>query len=264
MHAGEILLARDGDIATVTLNNPERLNALDSASWKRLGRGHARARPRRVAALRACCAARATRPSPPAPTSPSSRRRAATRRSRANTASRSRRRWTRSPLPASGRRHDPRRLRRRRPGDRLPVRPAHLRRPRAASACRSTSSGWSSATARCRALVGLVGRAAALEILLEGRDAQRSRSEGHGPREPRGAPTTRSRRKRRAVPRGASPPAHRWSHAGTRSSLDASPPRAPFRGRRRNEAYTCCTIPRLPRRRRGVHSPSAKPVFKGK
>jgi len=33
----EILLAREGDIATVTLNNPERLNALNLAMWKRLG-----------------------------------------------------------------------------------------------------------------------------------------------------------------------------------------------------------------------------------
>jgi enoyl-CoA hydratase len=35
--AGDILLARDGDIATVTLSNPGKLNALDLALWKRLG-----------------------------------------------------------------------------------------------------------------------------------------------------------------------------------------------------------------------------------
>ena len=34
---GEILLARDGTIATVTLSNPGKLNALDLAMWKRLG-----------------------------------------------------------------------------------------------------------------------------------------------------------------------------------------------------------------------------------
>lgn len=34
---GEILLAREGDIATVTLSNPGKLNALDLAMWKRLG-----------------------------------------------------------------------------------------------------------------------------------------------------------------------------------------------------------------------------------
>jgi enoyl-CoA hydratase len=34
---GEVLLARGGDIATVTLSNPERLNALDLGMWKRLG-----------------------------------------------------------------------------------------------------------------------------------------------------------------------------------------------------------------------------------
>jgi enoyl-CoA hydratase len=34
---GEILLARDGPIATVTLSNPGKLNALDLAMWKRLG-----------------------------------------------------------------------------------------------------------------------------------------------------------------------------------------------------------------------------------
>ena len=33
----EVLLARDGDIATVTLSNPGRLNALNLAMWKRLG-----------------------------------------------------------------------------------------------------------------------------------------------------------------------------------------------------------------------------------
>ena len=34
---GEILLARDGPVATVTLSNPGKLNALDLAMWKRLG-----------------------------------------------------------------------------------------------------------------------------------------------------------------------------------------------------------------------------------
>jgi enoyl-CoA hydratase/carnithine racemase len=32
-----VLVARDGDIATVTLNNPARLNALSLAMWERLG-----------------------------------------------------------------------------------------------------------------------------------------------------------------------------------------------------------------------------------
>ncbi|TMH39857.1 MAG: enoyl-CoA hydratase/isomerase family protein, partial [Betaproteobacteria bacterium] len=31
--SGEILLAREGDIATVTLSNPGRLNALGLDSW---------------------------------------------------------------------------------------------------------------------------------------------------------------------------------------------------------------------------------------
>ena len=35
--SGEVLLARDGDIATATLSNPARLNALDLAMWERLG-----------------------------------------------------------------------------------------------------------------------------------------------------------------------------------------------------------------------------------
>ena len=35
--AAEVLLARDGDIATVTLSNPGRLNALDLFMWTRLG-----------------------------------------------------------------------------------------------------------------------------------------------------------------------------------------------------------------------------------
>ena len=35
--SGEILLARDGDITTITLSNPGKLNALGFGSWKRLG-----------------------------------------------------------------------------------------------------------------------------------------------------------------------------------------------------------------------------------
>ncbi len=35
--SGDILLAREGDIATVTLSNPERLNALSRAMWEQLG-----------------------------------------------------------------------------------------------------------------------------------------------------------------------------------------------------------------------------------
>jgi enoyl-CoA hydratase/carnithine racemase len=35
--SGEILLARSGDIGTVTLSNPDKLNALGQGSWKRLG-----------------------------------------------------------------------------------------------------------------------------------------------------------------------------------------------------------------------------------
>ena len=35
--SGEVLLARNGDIATVTLSNPGRMNALDLAMWERLG-----------------------------------------------------------------------------------------------------------------------------------------------------------------------------------------------------------------------------------
>jgi enoyl-CoA hydratase len=34
---GEILLEREGDIATVTLSNPERMNALSLAMWEKLG-----------------------------------------------------------------------------------------------------------------------------------------------------------------------------------------------------------------------------------
>jgi len=39
--SGEILLERDGDVATITLSHPERLNALSLAMWEQLG-AHAR------------------------------------------------------------------------------------------------------------------------------------------------------------------------------------------------------------------------------
>lgn len=39
--SGEVLVERDGAIATVTLNNPERLNALSAAMWDRLGKAFA-------------------------------------------------------------------------------------------------------------------------------------------------------------------------------------------------------------------------------
>jgi enoyl-CoA hydratase/carnithine racemase len=35
--SGEVLQARDGEIATVTLSNPDKLNALDDAMWQQLG-----------------------------------------------------------------------------------------------------------------------------------------------------------------------------------------------------------------------------------
>jgi enoyl-CoA hydratase len=35
--SGEVLLAREGDIATLTLSSPERLNALSLAMWEQLG-----------------------------------------------------------------------------------------------------------------------------------------------------------------------------------------------------------------------------------
>jgi enoyl-CoA hydratase/carnithine racemase len=37
MSTDSVLLTRDGTIATVTLNNPDRLNALNKAMWQRLG-----------------------------------------------------------------------------------------------------------------------------------------------------------------------------------------------------------------------------------
>ena len=40
--SGEVLLARAGEIATLTLSSPERLNALSLAMWEQLG-AHARA-----------------------------------------------------------------------------------------------------------------------------------------------------------------------------------------------------------------------------
>ena len=52
---GEILLGRNGDIATVTLNNPDKLNALDLGMWKGLAeamRGIDRDKTQRCVVLR--------------------------------------------------------------------------------------------------------------------------------------------------------------------------------------------------------------------
>jgi len=43
--SGEILLERNDDIATVTLSNPGKLNALGLGSWKRLGKSCASSTP---------------------------------------------------------------------------------------------------------------------------------------------------------------------------------------------------------------------------
>ena len=37
MSSDVILVERDGDIATVTLNRPEKLNALTKPMWQRIG-----------------------------------------------------------------------------------------------------------------------------------------------------------------------------------------------------------------------------------
>ena len=39
--SGEVLFAREGEIATLTLSSAERLNALSLAMWEQLG-GHAK------------------------------------------------------------------------------------------------------------------------------------------------------------------------------------------------------------------------------
>ena len=69
-----ILLQRDGPIATVVLNRPEKLNALTRSMWQRLGEAIVRRSPRTTPYAASWCAEPVTRRSLPATTSRSSRR----------------------------------------------------------------------------------------------------------------------------------------------------------------------------------------------
>ncbi len=164
-----ILLQRDGPIATVVLNRPEKLNALTRSMWQRLGEA--------IAGLSAedgirCIVVRGAGDKAFAPGNDISEfetERANVEQARAYGADMHRTLGGLRAVPPSPGGDDQRHLRRRRPRDRRELRSAHLRQSRAASAHPSTSSGWSWRTQSCADCSALVGRATALEILLEGR-----------------------------------------------------------------------------------------------
>jgi hypothetical protein len=80
----ELLTERDGDIVTLTLNRPQKLNAMTKPLWGRLGEA-VRALDADEACGASSCAAPGAKPSARATTSPSSRPSARTGRRRANT-----------------------------------------------------------------------------------------------------------------------------------------------------------------------------------
>ena len=71
--ADAVLVERDGAIATVVLDRPDKLNALTLAMWRELGERMRRALRRRRRCAASSCAAPARRRSRPATTSASSR-----------------------------------------------------------------------------------------------------------------------------------------------------------------------------------------------
>ena len=130
-HLSSIDVTRDGDIATVALNNPGKLNALTIAMWRELARVMRDLSADDDAALHRAARRRAMRRSRQAPTSTEFVSDARNDFAQAKSYHHeyvSRRAEGGRRMPASDGGDDPGTVRRRRTGDRVQVRFAHLRR----------------------------------------------------------------------------------------------------------------------------------------
>ena len=250
-------------IATVVLNRPEKLNALTRPMWKRLGEVFARALGRRRGALHRDPRRGRPRRSRPATTSPSSPPSAPTSSRRAPTA-----RTCAAPieaigrLPPSGGGADPRHLRRRRPRDRRPRRPPHLRR---VEPLRRADQQARAGDGVCRDRLADRARRArrsrwrsCSRAACSTRRRRRRRASSRA-----SCPTTRSRPKRARPPQriaDGAPLVARWHKKFARRLRD---PQAAHRGRVRR-GLRLLRHRGLPDRLRGVPRQAKSRSFKGR
>ena len=234
---GTIDVTRDGAIATVVLNRPEKLNALTRAMWRDLGDGDRRAVGRRQRALhrfarrrraRVLAGQRHRRVQPRALEQGAGDR---VRRGHAHHCTRAR------GVPPSDGRPDPRHLRRRRARDRRAVRPAHLRREQPLRRTDQESrprdglcgDGAARAAVRCRTSRSRSCSKAASSTPRRRRTSASSRAWWRTPRS----------QAKRALRRRASPRARRWSRAGTSSSPGAWHEPAPLTAAEQDACFDC-------------------------
>ena len=216
-----VLVQRDGAIATVVLNRPEKLNAINRAMWQRARANRSR-RWRDDPSVR-CIVMRGAGTkafAPGADISEFERERSNVAQAHAYGEVMRRTIEAIDGCPAPGGRDDPRHLRRRRPRGRGPRGPAHLRRVEPLRRAHREARPHHGLP-RDRRAGAPRGRGHRARDPPRRPRLRRARGAGEGARHARGARRPRSRAEALRHARGASPKARRWSRAGTRSSRAA-------------------------------------------